>query len=272
MSFAHLIITRFNLRYPNSEPVSEAWLAHRLPLFRDFCYASVRGQTCQNFRWLVLFDTTTPPAFRAQIDELATWDNFVPCYIDGFDYEAILALIRPYITADTTHLLTTTLDNDDALAADFVAEVQAQVAGQAFELLNFRHGYRLNTATDKLYDVAIATNPFVSLIENVEQGQFLSIVGCLPHSTMAQRFSSAIREIETRPLWLQVVHGRNLAPTGIVGRQRTTIDHLGRFVLAGRPSVSESAASIRLDQIKGTAERALLNLVPERLKTKIRNR
>ena len=267
----HLIITRFNLRYPGSDPVSDEWLAHRLPIFRDFCYASVRGQTAQDFRWLVLFDTTTPAAYRAQIDSLTDWDNFTPVYIDGFDYAAIFEVIRAHVPAGTTRLLTTTLDNDDALAAGFIGRLQAAVGDQPFEIINFRNGYRLNRATDKLYEVAIPTNPFVSVCETVGDGNFLSIIGCLPHSTIPQRFTT-IREIETEPLWLQVIHERNAAMTGIVGRKRTSITELEAFALNYEPAADESEVAIRLERVRGSAERKLIDRLPERLKTRLRNR
>ena len=59
----HFIITRFNLR--GSDPssvrmIDDGYLAQRLDLFERFCLPTVRNQTVQDFRWLVLFAEDTP--------------------------------------------------------------------------------------------------------------------------------------------------------------------------------------------------------------------
>ena len=77
MTFKHFILTRFNL--PIFQPkvgekkvshLDEEYLNYRFDLFERFCLPSVKGQTCQDFRWFVLFDAATPAVFRNRIGSL----------------------------------------------------------------------------------------------------------------------------------------------------------------------------------------------------------
>ncbi|WP_051227980.1 glycosyltransferase [Gillisia sp. JM1] len=59
--FQHYILTRFNLRAEdwtttknNEKVLTEEWLEERFDLFENYCFSSVRNQTNQNFKWLVV--------------------------------------------------------------------------------------------------------------------------------------------------------------------------------------------------------------------------
>lgn len=272
MKFQHLILTRFNVRVWDSIRPGPNWHKHRFELFEQFCYPSVKGQSQQNFEWLVFFDAETPAEYRPKIADFARWPHFHPHFLNGYDLRDIQKIVRSYLTPDTTHLISTTLDNDDALHRDFVAQVQAQFSGQAFELVNFSNGLRLDVASEKVYACAIATNPFITLIEEIKSAEnLLTITGCLPHSTIPHRFQ-AIRDVETQPLWLQVVHGRNVDPTGTWGRLREPMTRLEEFEVGFRPkSPTESKIAITLDRLRGRGERLAINLLSPKSKEKIRN-
>ena len=90
MHFGHFVITRFNLPLfrgswggkpdGNLDPV---WLKRRFELFERYCFPSVRAQSCQDFRWLVLLDARTPDPFRKRMESLQReYDRLVPCYLD----------------------------------------------------------------------------------------------------------------------------------------------------------------------------------------------
>ena len=86
MSFEHFILTRFALSY--FEGVGEAcldeqYLDYRFRLFETICLPSVKNQTCQNFKWLVLFDSQTPAKFKKRIENLRKeYPPLLPCFID----------------------------------------------------------------------------------------------------------------------------------------------------------------------------------------------
>lgn len=97
MTFEHYIITRFNL--PIFQPklggkvytsCSEEYLHYRFDLFEKYCMPSIINQTCQNFKWLVLFDSHTPELYKIRAAQWHdSYPNLVPCYLDMDDYKEI---------------------------------------------------------------------------------------------------------------------------------------------------------------------------------------
>jgi hypothetical protein len=236
MGFSHLILTLFNVRVqfqrtngPLAAPSVE-WMRHRFQLFDQFCYPSVQAQTNSQFKWMVFFDSATPAEFRAQIARYAQWENFIPCYIeDTLSMETFAerkeALLGEHI-GQAEHVITSWLDNDDALCKDYVAEVQRLFTGQSFEFLNFTNGYTFNIQRNKLYKRKYRANPFISLIE---QRANFKTVWCASHMKLASL--GEFTQVETKPMWLQVIHGKNvLNRTGY--RMRAPIGVLdGEFTL-----------------------------------------
>jgi len=263
--FSHLIVTRFNLPLWNAGKTPDPdWLTHRFELFKRYCYPSITGQTEQNFKWITLLSGDTPAEFRTQIAQLK---RTTPVYLDKFYSKETIKTLVNEISPDSTHLITTTLDNDDALAADFVATIQAQFTGQKFSIINFTNGLRYKISTQKLYHCAIPSSPFVSLIENIAENKPHTILRCLPHSTIRNRYGP-INEIDTPPMWLQIVHERNAAATGIRGRLRANGSHLGRFNIENMPLTKHSAPL--LENAWRSLERSLINMTPQSLKSYLR--
>ena len=132
----HFLITRFNLKLKEwkttkqgESVLSETWLTNRFELFKTYCLPSVKQQTNQNFKWLVCFDSETPDVFKAAINQMAaSYSNFQPLYIDGFTdaLEAITKTITSYLSASDTHIITTRLDNDDAVHKLFIEKKTGQ--------------------------------------------------------------------------------------------------------------------------------------------------
>jgi hypothetical protein len=172
MKFQHYIITRFNLpvfakkvnKAVTAPASSDEYLSKRFPIFENYCFPSIKNQTCQDFKWLVLFDSHTPDKFKDWANRLhEEYDNFVPCYLDVHQYEQLpedyLALFKAdeenLYKADVGHVeldemilhhvitpafireqirqfsdeipdyyITTRIDNDDAFHKDMVKTVQ----------------------------------------------------------------------------------------------------------------------------------------------------
>lgn len=273
-SYTHLILTRFNLGMRGNTAAVEAWHDHRFSLFEQFCLPSVEAQTCRDFTWLLLFDRATPRKFLPRLEAYKTYPNIRIHFIDGFDLRAIMQAIRSQIVDKTEYLITTMLDNDDALDRDHVARVQGQFRGQEFELLNFTQGFRYDLKRQRLYGCELFSNPFMSLIERIRPGQsFRSIAGCLPHSTIAARFPR-ISNIRSVPSWLQVVHGRNLQVTKTWGRRRVRLTKLREhFELDYEiPIKRESAAALWIQNMRARAERLVIDALSEERKNRIRRR
>ncbi len=215
MNFRHFILTRFNV---NIEPtdfrlrLDNAWLSLRFDLFQKFCFPSVRGQSSQDFTWLVLFDEKTPERFRRLIDVYKKYPNFRPVFCG--EYKTIkpqLAALMRDLAPDVEWLLSTRLDNDDALACLFV-ECLRQLAGSVNPeelspedtlFINFTNGVQY--CESKVYAFEDVTNAFISLLERRAKPR---TVFWVDHPSIYE--VSRVMQARTKPLWLQNVHGTNL--------------------------------------------------------------
>lgn len=97
MTFEHYILTRFNLpifqpKVKGRETTScdESYLSYRFNLFEQYCMPSIVQQSCQNFKWLVLFDIRTPDKFKQWASHWQDiYPNLIPCYLDMASYKEI---------------------------------------------------------------------------------------------------------------------------------------------------------------------------------------
>jgi hypothetical protein len=203
---SHFILTRFNPRIGEGlRGLDEDWLEARIALFEDFCAPSVRRQTCQDFIWLVFFDVRTPPAVRQRIDELVERFRFEPVWLDGeFSVRVASEQLRRRCQLGDL-LITTSLDNDDALHPRYVAMAHEHLEGALPGFLSFPHGAQL--AYGHFYRRPYLGNPFLSRLERVDDN--LSTVYDVAH-WLPQNYRPKF--VWTRePAWLQIVHGDNLA-------------------------------------------------------------
>jgi hypothetical protein len=209
----HFLLTRFNVRvnYDLARTgVDPIWLSHRFKLFERFCYPSVRSQTNLDFQWLVYFDSETPPIFKERIDRYAEWENFLPIYLDTeFTDQINREKVSELIQEKTEYLITTRMDNDDAVCKNFIQYIQDGFEEREFEFLSFVNGYVLHDV--KLYSFKYTNNPFTSLIERIKPASIDKIrtILCGEHSQLSALGN--IRQIQTDSTWLQVVHGKNVS-------------------------------------------------------------
>ena len=211
--FEHFVLTRFNVRtnYGKSKiGLDPDWLSHRFKLFENFCYPSVQAQSNQNFKWLVYFDSDTPEEFKNKILEYSKWQNFIPIYINcQFTHELNKKNILKHLTGSAEYLITTRLDNDDGVSKEFIQVIQDNFQEQKFELINLTYGYVWSDF--KLYSFKYLNNPFMSLIEKINSQNIDSFntILCGEHTQLSSM--GAIKQVKTKPAWIQVVHGKNVS-------------------------------------------------------------
>ncbi len=206
--FTHLVLTRFNTATdfaPSRLGLQTEWLTARLSLFEQYCLPSIAGQQGADFQWLVFFDAESPAWFRKKI--AAFGSLITPMYIEGeasdqviVDSIAMAGLVR------TPYLLTTRVDNDDALAKGHLARVERAFQHQEKEFLEFPFGLQLFRG--HLYNVYWPSNAFLSLVEKVESGNRFTSVLCVPHHRV--REAGPVRSIHCSAQWMQVLHSSNL--------------------------------------------------------------
>lgn len=145
----HVVITRFSYRHTTNlaglngvlvsllrrDPLQPDRLAFRYSLFELTCLPSLLGQTEQNFDWFIVIDPDLPQKWRERLKEQV--GGRARTHLHEYDPSEDLSetqWLMPYAPAQTTQLLTTLLDDDDALPADFVSKMQQVIAERREEI------------------------------------------------------------------------------------------------------------------------------------------
>ena len=215
----HFFVTRFNLRYEgwktakdDSPVLSDQWLNDRFELFQKYCFPSVANQKNQDFLWAVYFDIDTPSIHRKMVEKMAhEYSNFRPFYIDGMGalLPSFKELVMGNIDSEDDFVITSRLDNDDAIHCDFVDTIQKLAVPKNETVIDLQQGYQLNV-TNNLHDCRenyyYPSNPFISLVEATSK---LETVLSRGHPEWAE--AESIIVFKDRPLWIEVVHEKNKA-------------------------------------------------------------
>jgi len=208
LEMTHILLTRFNTAIdyaPSSKGIDGTWLRERISLFEQYCLPSVNSQSNNCFSWLVFCDARSPAWFRTAI--AAYGPILKAVYMEGpATDEAIARAVQETGLVQTPYLVTTRLDNDDAIGSDYVALIQKAFQRQERQFLLFPFG--LQSFRSHLYNVYWRSNPFLTLVEKVKSDGSFTTVLCVPHDKV--RSTGLVREIYAAPQWLQVLHGGNL--------------------------------------------------------------
>ena len=121
--FRHFVLTRFNVRnrYYSGDPGDE-WLTQRLELFRRFTVPSFAAQTETDFRWLVLIDSESPAWFREALEAVGRGLFEAVEVVGPFTSDVAADAVAQRL--DRPFVLTARVNNDDAVATDFVETIQ----------------------------------------------------------------------------------------------------------------------------------------------------
>ncbi|HEX7048590.1 MAG TPA: glycosyltransferase [Longimicrobiales bacterium] len=213
----HFIITRFNLRLRGigadkrgREVLTRSWLDERLDLFERYCLPSVVHQTEHRFTWLLLMNEDTDLDVRERIEGYrARMDGLEVAYLPPVSDDADLAVpARERLREETRVVVTTRLDNDDALHEEALAEIRRRVRGRR-EFLNLRLGFLTDGRRARV--ISHKYGSFATFIEPRSAEPVLTVY-CGSHGRM--RRIAPVRQIAGRPLWLRVIHARNVANAG----------------------------------------------------------
>lgn len=219
MDITHLLITRFNVEYiekiePNLNISVEDWLENRFELFFSFCYPSVINQSERNFFWLVYFDPRTPDKYLDKIKNNDIGKIIIPVFANTWIeiYKNIKFDLNRIKNSYNGLLITSRLDNDDAISINYIKIVQDLVRKNFLKKeeipfsIDLRNGFVYSSSTGLLYSVNKKSNPFISLVE-LNNKDSLTVFK-YQHQEMTLRFKTF--SFDKSPLWLQHIHDHNL--------------------------------------------------------------
>jgi len=201
--FRHFLLTRFSVAIFGSRFCDRTWLDRRFELFEKYCFPSVQAQSNQSFEWLVFFDSSLPEDLRARVTTYAQFPPFRPIYVKGVRRNSLREVMQG-LAISSEYIITSRLDNDDALAIGYIEAVQKCFAKQKFEFINIPNGYIWDGS--RAYSVRHTSNGFVSLIERTDR---CKTALKFDHRKVAKH--GRLLQVENMPGWVLVVHGDNVA-------------------------------------------------------------
>lgn len=175
-----------------------------MQLFRQFTVPSVASQSRLPDAWLVFFDEGTPEATRNEFRQLAAKLPLLHAeHCREFTPMMVVERVRRIMGPTADWLLTTRLDNDDALHRRFIETVQSHARPGVREFINPTYGLIL--ANRRLYRDRDYSNPFITLSEPALDCRTVLVD---EHTLLARHGS--VRQFALPDAWIQVVHGGNL--------------------------------------------------------------
>ena len=214
--FTHYLITRFNVPVEawhsdkaGQQTLDDEWLDHRFELFERFCLPSVRQQTQQHFQWVLYFDSQTAPPFRKKIEScIELMPNTSLRYVA--DINAMLSDLRSLVgLSPSPYVMTTRLDNDDAIGNKFIQTLQDHFEEKNNVILNLVGGFYYEAEQQVLTRMNAETcNPHLTLIEQILPKQEPMTVLGFPHTAVPTEMT--IHHLREPGHWLKIIHPRNI--------------------------------------------------------------
>lgn len=255
----HCIITRFSYRFSKDDPIdpllSEERLNHRLKIFMKYCWPSIINQTSNNFYWIIIIDPLLPDKYKLYLINLikefyrsADYNKLGPRQIilhmwdwDKDKLEQIDWILNYFDSQSIPkYLITTRLDDDDALAKTLVKQIQSNLSNKHekitdFLYLSYCYGYYYYSNSHNLKAIK---KPLIalglSLITHIKKWPMCVYLGshtkipiylqtceknkyfnelCIKNKQQFDMTSTRLKIIKTNnasPCWVRTIHGYNL--------------------------------------------------------------
>lgn len=131
--FDHLLITRFSYRGADScsvsiDPLNKHRLEKRFDIFESVCLPSIVAQQEKNFTWILIIDAQLPAVFRDRLDNLTDRHTFIRLHTYQPETRIeTLGWLKVYCNPGVKYVVTTVLDDDDALSFDYIKTLQHHI-------------------------------------------------------------------------------------------------------------------------------------------------
>lgn len=260
MTTAHVLLTRFNLPSEGAESLvraREGWLRDRIELFERYTVPSVRAQTLP-VGWLVYADTESPGWLLERLRRHEEAGVLTVLLRQVVRKDELLRDLHRVVTAEATRLVTTNLDNDDGLAADFSERVRSAAAAPGPAAIYLEDG--LVATAEAAYLRTDPTNAFCSAVTDVP-----ATLTCWEDWHNRLHLHMPVRSVPGPPAWLQVVHDGNVS-NRVRGRLISPMPLRDRFpgLLEGIPEPTR--AQVLRDRLLSGPVRATRGALRTRLR------
>jgi len=132
MKILHIVATIYNIGKPDKD-----WFYERFKLFEEFTIPSIENQTEKNFFWFVFIDGATPIECIRTIQQKIKHYGLRVIIVPPSDISNETSVYATFpiarkallsqIKSSKGLLVTSGLDNDDAISIDYIEEVQKKV-------------------------------------------------------------------------------------------------------------------------------------------------
>ena len=215
----HFILTRFNLFLWNKakdgrKVRTTKWLEHRFHLFEKYCLPSIKNQTCQDFEWIVLFDSMTPDSFKERIASYQSkCPQLIPVFVEPENGRYFAEIFRKEIVKRLSgkRVVSTYLDNDDVLDVRFVEDLQHRFSGlNDGTFIFYDEGYQYYAENNYMMGIAYPKNHFVSVVEDGNPATVKGIFGYGSHYYINKIVGVKIEHVKGMRMWCEIIHEKNV--------------------------------------------------------------
>lgn len=215
----HFLLTRFNILLWRQDKEGKKvrttkWLDHRFTLFEKYCLPSIKNQTCQDFEWIVLFDSMTPDSFKKRIAcYQKDCPQLIPVFVEPENGFRFAEIFKNEIAKrlKSKRVISTYLDNDDALNIGFVEDLQHRALSvNDGTFFYYDEGYQYYTEDQFMMQIRYPRNHFVSVVEHGDASIVKGVFGHGRHYYIDSIEGAKIEHVKTNPMWCEVVHEKNV--------------------------------------------------------------
>ena len=131
--FDHLLVTRFSYRQAECcsieiDPLDKHRLAKRFDIFEAVCFPSILAQREKKFTWVLIIDAMLPSMFHDRLIRLTSEHAFIRLHVYKPETQIkTLGWLSAYFNPAAEYVLTTALDDDDALCSDYVKKLHGHI-------------------------------------------------------------------------------------------------------------------------------------------------
>jgi hypothetical protein len=220
MKMTHFLLTRFNCPIGwwgiKDVGISNDWLMHRFSLFESFCLPSVVAQNDQDFYWIIVIDERTPKRWltRLENDVSMMMPRVIIKPVIKFSEATITNEIKNVTASESDIIVTTRLDNDDAIARSYlfaIINICKTLTPIGNYVINFRSGCQLHRSGVYLFTPGYL-NSFISVM-SLRNG----LITAFHRNHTKMDSVGTVIDIKADPndpnsiMWMQVLHTKNAA-------------------------------------------------------------